>query len=44
MEKHESIYRAIQNALVGDEIVIHNNDGSIWCILKVIAKEHEEDT
>lgn len=42
MNKPEAIYQAIQNAEVGDDIIIHNNDGSIWCILTLKVREHEE--
>lgn len=43
MNKAEAIYQAIQDAEVGSDIVIHNNDGSIWCILTLKTREHEED-
>lgn len=43
VEKPEAIYQAIKNADVGSEVIIHNSDGSIWCILKVIAKEDKND-
>ena len=28
---------------IGSDVIIHNEDGSIYCILKVIVKEHPED-
>ena len=40
--KSEAILTAIRNTDVGDNIIIHNNDMSVWCILKVICKEHPE--
>ena len=41
--KPEAILEAIRKTEVGSDIIIHNNDMSIWCILKVIVKEHKED-
>jgi len=41
--KAEAILNAIRNTDVGDDIILHNSDMSIWCILKIICKEHEED-
>ncbi len=43
MNKSEAILNAIRNTDVGSDIIIHNNDLSIWCILKVICKEHAEN-
>jgi len=40
MTKPEAILEAIRKT--DGEIIVHNNDGSIWCILKVIIKEHKE--
>ena len=40
--KAEAILDAIRKTDVGSEIILHNNDMGIWCILKVICKEHEE--
>ena len=40
--KAEAILQAIRETDVGSEIILHNNDMSIWCILKVVAKEHKE--
>lgn len=42
MTKAEAILDAIRKTDVGFDIILHNNDGSIWCILTVKAKEHEE--
>ncbi len=42
MTKAEAILEAIRNTEVGSEIILHNNDMGIWCILKVICKEHPE--
>lgn len=41
--KGYAILQAIRTTDVGDNIIIHNNDMSIWCILKVICKEHPEN-
>jgi hypothetical protein len=43
MKKSEAILTAIRNTSVGSDIIIHNNDKSIWCILRVICKEHKEN-
>jgi hypothetical protein len=43
MTKELAVLNAIRNAKVGSQIIIHNNDGSIWCILEVRCKEHRED-
>lgn len=42
MKKGEAILEAIRRTDVGSEIILHNSDMSIWCVLKVIAKEHPE--
>ena len=42
--KAKAILDAIRKTDVGSDIILHNNDMSIWCILKVICKEHEEST
>ena len=42
--KAEAILEAIRTTEVGNDIILHNNDMSIWCILKVVCKEHEENT
>jgi len=41
MDKPEAILEAIRACEVGAEIIIHNSDGSVWCILKLICKEEE---
>ena len=41
--KAMAIYKAIQNTRTGQNIVIHNDDGSVWCIIRVETKEHEHD-
>jgi len=43
MTKGEAILEAIRTTEVGRDIILHNNDKSIWCILTVKCKEHEED-
>jgi len=43
MKKGEAILQAIREANVGEKVIIQNEDGSIYCILKVICKEHEEE-
>ena len=42
MDKPEAVLRAIKEAEVGDDVFIHNSDGSIYCILTVKAKEHPD--
>lgn len=42
MTKAEAILDAIRNTEVGSDIILHNNDMSIWCILTVKCKEHKE--
>ena len=42
IEKGEAILQAIRNTDVGNLVILHNEDMSIWCILKVICKEHPE--
>lgn len=42
MEKSEAVLDAIRNTDVGSDVIIHNTDGSIWCILRKICAEHEE--
>ena len=41
--KAEALLQAVRNTEVGSDIIIHNSNMQIWCILKVIAKEHNED-
>jgi hypothetical protein len=40
--KAEAVMESIRQAEVGDNVVIHNEDGSIFCVLEVKAKEHSE--
>ena len=42
VEKSEAILKAIREANVGDDVILQNNDGSIWCVLTVKVKEHPE--
>lgn len=42
-DKGTAILKAIRKTDVGSDIIIQNNDMSIWCILRVITKEHPED-
>lgn len=42
LDKPQAIYKAIKQAEVNSDIIIQNNDGSIWCILRLIAREHPE--
>lgn len=42
MDKPEAIIESIRQADVGDNIIIHNEDGSVYCILTVKSKEHPE--
>jgi len=42
MTKGDAILQGIRDADIGDEITIHNDDMTIFCILKVICKEHPE--
>jgi hypothetical protein len=37
-----AILDAIRKTDVGSDIIIHNEDMSIWCILTVKCKEHPE--
>ena len=40
--KAGTIYGCIKDSSVGDTINIYNEDCSVWCVLKVICKEHPE--
>jgi hypothetical protein len=40
--KATAILTAIRNAEVGSDIIVNNDDGSIFCILTVKCKEHPE--
>lgn len=42
MRKAEAILDAIRKTDVGSDIILHNWDRSIWCILTVKCKEHDE--
>lgn len=42
MNKPDAIIQAIREADVGDDVIIHNEKGMIWCIVRVVSKEHEE--
>lgn len=42
MTKAEAILDAIRTTDVGSDIILLNSDRSIWCILTVKCKEHEE--
>jgi len=42
MNKGEAILKAIRKGEVKSDIIIHNDDGTVFCILKIIAKEHPE--
>ena len=41
-DKGEAILQAIRNGEVGSDVIIHNLDGSIWCVITIKAKEHNE--
>jgi len=43
VSKSEAILQAIRETPVGSDIIIHNSDMSVWCILEVKCKEHNED-
>ena len=43
MTKGEALLEAVRKTPVGNNVILHNNDGSIWCILNVVAKEHTKD-
>jgi len=43
MTKAEAILDAIRKTDFGNDIILHNSDMSIWCILRVVCKEHAED-
>ncbi len=42
MTKAEAILQAIRETDVGSDIILHNSDMSVWCILVVKCKEHAE--
>jgi len=41
--KADAVLEAIRQGDVGGNIVILNNDKSVWCVLKLICREHKED-
>lgn len=43
ISKAEALLQAVRETAVGSNIIVHNSNGMIWCILEVIAKEHDED-
>lgn len=43
MTKAEALLRAVRDTPVGSDIIIHNSDMSLWCVLTVKVKEHKED-
>ena len=43
MTKGEAVLQAIRDTPVGNNVIIHNSNMQIFCILKIIAKEHDED-
>lgn len=43
MTKAEAVLDAIRKTDVMNELILHNSDMSIWCILKVMAKDMEHD-
>jgi len=42
ISKAEAVMQAIRWVDVGGEVIIHNEDGSVFCILIVKCKEHPE--
>lgn len=40
--KADAVLQAIRAADVGSDVIIHNEDGSVFCILTVKVKEHPE--
>ena len=42
VSKKDAILEAIRGMDVGNEITIINKDGSVWCILRMVCKEHPE--
>lgn len=43
LSKGDALLKAIRETDVGSNVIIHNSNGCIWCILRVVAKEHPED-
>jgi hypothetical protein len=42
MTKAEAILKAIRNSKVGDQVVIHNSEGMVWCVIRIVCQEHPE--
>lgn len=40
--KTNAVLQAIREADVGDDVIIHNEYGMVWCIVRVMSKEHYE--
>jgi len=43
VSKAEALLEAVRQTPVGSDVIIHNSDHSVWCILTVKCKEHNED-
>jgi hypothetical protein len=43
VSKAQAILDAIRELDVGSDLIIHNEDGSVAYILRLIAKEHPEN-
>ncbi len=41
--KAEALLQAVRQTPIGSDVIIHNSDSSVWCILTVKCKEHNED-
>jgi len=42
MTKADAILKAIRKSKVGDQVIIHNNAGMVWCVIKIVCQEHPE--
>ena len=42
-DKAEAVLQAIRDCDVGANVIIHNDDGSVFCILEMKAKEMEHE-
>jgi hypothetical protein len=40
--KAEALLQAVRETKVGSDIILHNPDMGVWCILTVRCKEHSE--
>lgn len=40
--KPDIVLQVIRETNVGDDVIIHNEHGMVWCILRVMSKEHKE--